>query len=114
MACFETGTVVRLGSREAITLSDIRSATLRVTRGTLWVTQDKNPQDIVLRTGDNWAVERDGDTVIEARGGATFCIVARYAAAPTGLPARSGGTRRLLGALAARLQAPRRRTVPYF
>ncbi|MGE5668570.1 MAG: DUF2917 domain-containing protein [Betaproteobacteria bacterium] len=114
MACFETGTVVRLGSREAITLSDIRGATLRVTRGTLWVTQDKNPQDIVLRTGDDWAVERGGDTVIEAHGGATFCIVAPHAAGPIRLPARRGSSSRLVGALAAWLQAPRRRTVPYF
>ncbi|HSQ80371.1 MAG TPA: DUF2917 domain-containing protein [Casimicrobiaceae bacterium] len=114
MACFETGTVVRLGSREAITLADIGGATLRVTRGTLWVTQERNPQDIVLRVGDNWAVERDGDTVIEAQGSATFCIVAPYDAAPIRLPARTGGTSWFHGAITALLHVPRRRTVPYF
>jgi hypothetical protein len=114
MACFETGTVVRLGSREAITLSDIRGATLRVTRGTLWVTQEGERQDIVLRVGDHWAVERRGDTVVEARGGATFCIVAPNAAAPIRLPARKARAARLADAIATWLQAPRRHTVPYF
>ena len=114
MACFETGTVVRLGSREAITLADIRGATLRVTRGSLWVTQEGNAQDIVLRVGDNWAVERDGDTVIEAQGSATFCIVAPYNAAPIGVPARTGGRSRFLDAVAAWLHAPQRQRVPYF
>jgi hypothetical protein len=114
MACFETGTVVRLGSREAITLADIRGATLRVTRGTLWVTQEKNPRDIVLRTGDNWVVERDGDTVIEAQGSATFCIFAPYDAAPIWRPARTGMVARFLGAITPWLQGPQRQRVPYF
>lgn len=114
MACFETGTVVRLGSREAIALADIRGATLRVTRGALWVTQQRDLQDIVLRVGDSWAVERDGDTVVEAQGDTTFRIVAPYDAAPIRLPATTARTRRFLGAIAAWLHAPQRNGVPYF
>jgi len=114
MACFETGTVVRLDAREAITLADIRGATLRVTRGTLWVTQQNHAQDIVLRVGDSWAVERDGDTVVEAQGSTTFCIVAAHGAATTRRPARAGGVSRFLAAMAARLQAAQRQSVPYF
>ena len=114
MACFETGTVVRLGSREAITLADVRGATLRVTRGTLWVTQEKHPQDIVLRVGDSWAVECDGDTVVEAQGSATFCVVARHHAAPIGRHARTGGASRLLAAIGAWLHAAQRQSAPYF
>ncbi|HEV2219567.1 MAG TPA: DUF2917 domain-containing protein [Casimicrobiaceae bacterium] len=87
MARFETETLVRLGAREAITLADIRGATLRVTRGALWVTQQRDRQDIVLRVGDRWAVERDGDTVIEALGDTSFRMVARDGAAPIRLPA---------------------------
>ena len=114
MACFETGTVVRLGTREAITLADVRGATLRVTRGTLWVTQEKHPQDIVLRVGDSWAVERNGDTVVEAQGSATFCIVARHDAAPIRRDVRTGTASRLLAAAAAWLHAARRQSAPYF
>lgn len=113
MARFETGTVVRLGSREAITLADIRGATLRVTRGALWMTQQRDRQDIVLRVGDSWAVERDGDTVVEALGDTTFCMVAPSGAAPIRLPARAARVSRFLDAIAAWLHAPQRNGVPY-
>ncbi len=43
MACFEHGTIVELAAREVVTLPDVRSATLRVTRGTLWITQEDDP-----------------------------------------------------------------------
>lgn len=35
MACYESGTVISLANREAITLPDVRGATLRVAKGTL-------------------------------------------------------------------------------
>jgi hypothetical protein len=79
MACFETGTVVSLDSREAVTLPGIRGATLRVTQGTLWLTQEGDPHDVVLRTGDNFVVESDGATVVEAQDAALFCVVGRRA-----------------------------------
>ncbi len=88
MACFESGTVVSLASREAITLPDISGATLRVTRGTVWLTQENDRKDVVLRPGDNWLVERDGDTVVEAQDAVVFCIVGRQGAALK-LPARA-------------------------
>ena len=68
MACFESGTVVSLDAREAVTLPGIRGATLRVTQGTLWLTQEGDPNDIVLRAGDNFVVESAGVTVVEALG----------------------------------------------
>ncbi|MBS0326480.1 MAG: DUF2917 domain-containing protein [Proteobacteria bacterium] len=74
MSCFETGTVVSLEPHEAVTLPDVRGATLRVTRGTLWVTQDGSRHDVVLRGGDSWVVERDGATVVEAQNDALFCV----------------------------------------
>ncbi len=114
MARFETGTVVRLGSREAITLVDIRGATLRVTRGALWMTQQRDRQDIVLRVGDSWAVERDGDTVVEALGDTAFCMVAPYGAAPIRLPARAARVSRFLDGILAWLHPPQRNDVPYF
>lgn len=77
MACFETGTVVTLADREAIALPDIRGATLRVAQGTVWLTEERQPHDVVLRPGDNWVVEHDGKTVVEAQNDAVFCIVGR-------------------------------------
>ena len=114
MACFETGTIVRLGAREAITLPDIGGATLRVTRGTLWITQDRTARDTVLRTGDSWAVERDGATVVEAQERATFAIVAPRPARPIRVPARPGVGSRLVRGVAAWLSPPPGHRAPYF
>ena len=110
MACFESGTVISLGNREAITLPDLRGATLRVTRGTLWLTEERDRSDIVLRPGDNWVVESDGATVVEAQSDAVFCIVGGANAALK-LPAYARAHVGLLSTLAGLFGAPRR--VPY-
>jgi len=75
MLCNGYDDVVELKSGELAELRDVRGATLRVTRGTLWVTQDRDVRDVVLRTGDVWTVEREGLTLAEAQGDATFCVV---------------------------------------
>ena len=111
MACFETGTVVNLTAREAITLPNIRGATLRVTRGTLWLTEERARDDVVLRPGDNWLVESNGNTVVEAQGDATFRIVGLGGAGVLRpATARPGFIR---SALASLLVAPRSHSVPY-
>ena len=77
MACFEHGTIIDLAARESVSLPDIRGTTLRVTRGTLWITQENDTQDIVLRAGDTWMVEKNGLTIIEAQEDTTFCALGR-------------------------------------
>ena len=116
MACFQYGTIVELAARDVVTLQDLRSATLRVTRGTLWITQEDDPQDVVLRAGDNWVVERNGLTVVEAQDDAIFCVVGRHLETPIatrGVSARSPWTR-MRNAAAAFLASPLRGAVPYF
>ncbi len=79
MACFESGTVIEMNRREAVTLTDVRGATLRVARGTIWLTQQDDPADIILRVGDNYVVEREGRTVIEAQDeDSLVCVVGRH------------------------------------
>jgi hypothetical protein len=112
MACFESGTVVSLDSREAVTLPAIRGATLRVTQGTLWLTQEGNPNDVVLRTGDNFVVESDGATVVEAMGATLFCIIGRQADTLR-VPARAARRSALWSALAGLLTPPPRHHAPY-
>ena len=116
MACFQHGTIVELTARDVVTLPDLRSAKLRVTRGTLWITQEDDPQDVVLRAGDNWVVERNGLTVVEAQDDAIFCVVGRHLETPIatrGVSARSPWTR-MRNAAAAFLASPLRGAVPYF
>ena len=116
MACFQHGTIVELAARDVVTLPDLRSAMLRVTRGTLWITQEGDPQDVVLRAGDNWVVERNGLTVVEAQDNAVFCVMGRQL--ETTVATRSVGARspwtRMRDAAAAFLATPLRGTVPYF
>jgi len=111
MACFETGTVVNMSAREAITLPNIRGATLRVSRGTLWLTEERARDDVVLRAGDNWLVESSGNTVVEAQGDTTFRIVGLRGAAleHSAVAPRSG----FISTLASWLTTPPARTVPY-
>ncbi|HEX6137399.1 MAG TPA: DUF2917 domain-containing protein [Casimicrobiaceae bacterium] len=112
MSCFESGTVISLRNREAITLPGLRGATLRVTRGTLWLTEERERSDIVLRPGDNWLVESDGATVVEAQSDAVFCVVGRGSAAvkpPASAQAHAG----LLATLAGLFGAPSRQA-PHF
>ena len=74
MACSDDR-VMELNDGDLAELRDVRGATLRVTRGTLWITQDRDVRDVVLRAGDVWMVERDGLTLVEAQEPAAFCIV---------------------------------------
>ena len=60
-------TTIDLRNRETLAINDIRGATLHVLRGTVWITQENDSRDVVLRPGDVWAVERDGLTIIEAQ-----------------------------------------------
>ena len=78
MACFEHGTIIDLAARESVPLPDLRGTTLRVTRGSVWITQENDTQDVVLRAGDNWVIERNGLTLMEAQLDATVCVLGRH------------------------------------
>lgn len=64
----------------ALRLADARGTTLRVLRGQLWVTQDRDPRDIVLEAGDTWTVERNGLTLATAQRDSVVAIAGRAAA----------------------------------
>jgi hypothetical protein len=113
MLCNGYDHVLDLADGDLVELRDVRGATVRVTRGTLWITQDRDVRDVVLRTGDVWTIERDGLTLAEAQGAATFCVVG---GAPRRVP--RGGARptlpeRLVAWLAALDRNRAGRFVPY-
>ena len=60
---------------DMLELDDARGTTLRVTRGTLWVTQERDRRDLVLGVGDAWTIERHGLTIGEARGDAAVVVI---------------------------------------
>ena len=117
MACLRSGTLVDLALRESIVLTDIEGVTLRVNRGTVWITLENDTRDIVLRAGDTWQVERPGRTIIAAQSRAVLWAVgrgmeraARRATRPSWLSARLP---RLRKALAGWGSLAPRRPVPY-
>jgi hypothetical protein len=74
MTCDGYTTVWELVPREVISLDGARGATLRVTRGRVWLTQERDARDIVLDAGDAFTIECGGRTVVEALEGATLCL----------------------------------------
>ena len=75
----------------ASTLLDARAAVGRAARrgdrieclsGTLWITQDGDPRDTVLGTGESFTADRDGRLLASAMGagGARFLMLAAGAA----------------------------------
>lgn len=78
MACDGYTKVWQLAPREVVLLDGARGTTLRVTRGRVWLTQERDPRDIILAAGDVFTVERGGRTVVEAQGDATVCVMAHY------------------------------------
>jgi hypothetical protein len=75
MLCNGDDKVLDLAHGDLVELADARGTTLRVTKGTLWITQERDRRDIVLAAGDVWTVEQHGLTLVEAQGAATVCLV---------------------------------------
>jgi hypothetical protein len=111
MARFESGTRIEMNVRETVALRDVRGATLHILRGTVWITQQNDSQDIVLRTGDTWTVERNGLTLVEAQACTRFRVIGRQISPPA--PVRTPVFSRVRAALASLLTMPTRRPVPY-
>ena len=78
MLCAGYTKVWDLASGELVRLDGARGTTLRVTRGTLWITLENDTRDIVLTAGDSYTIDRGGLTLIEAQGAAAVCVMAHY------------------------------------
>src|SRR2546425_11716848 len=78
MTCSGYTKVWELAPDELIGLDSGRGTTLRVTRGTLWLTFEHDTRDVVLTVGDTFTVDRGGLTLIQAHGNTTVCVLARH------------------------------------
>jgi hypothetical protein len=78
MACDGYTKVWELADNEIVGLDGARGTTLRVTRGTLWLTFERDTRDVVLAAGDVFTIDRGGLTLVEAQGEATVCVIARH------------------------------------
>jgi hypothetical protein len=80
--CDRLSKTLDLSRGEILALDDARGTTLRVSRGTVWVTQEKELRDVVLGAGDTWAVERHGLTLVEAHAPTVLDVVGPASDAP--------------------------------
>lgn len=78
MLCEGYTKVWDLAAGEIVRLDGARGTTLRVTRGRIWVTLERELQDFVLEAGDVFTIERGGLTIVEAQGSAAVCVMARH------------------------------------
>lgn len=118
MACFKHGTIIDLAAGENVSLPNMRGTTLRITRGAVWITQENDTKDIVLRAGDNWVVEKNGLTILEAQESTTLCALGRQIGTFVIPPAAAGRApsmfaTRVREALAAFFAGPIRNPYPH-
>jgi hypothetical protein len=78
MICAGYTKVWELAPDELVKLDGARGTTLRVTRGTLWLTLEHDTRDVVLEAGDTFTIDRGGLTLIEAQSSATVCVLAHH------------------------------------
>lgn len=64
-----------LSSRKILTSSFPECGKITCTRGTLWITRDGYPEDILLRAGNSLVCERGSRFVIEALENAALEII---------------------------------------
>jgi hypothetical protein len=115
MTCDGYTKVWDLAPGELVKLDGARGTTLRVTRGTLWITLEHDTRDVVLEAGDTFTIDRGGLTLVEAQAATTVCVLARHVDEVRQRPDRPGLGRRLAAWLASTGAADRdRRYAPYY
>jgi hypothetical protein len=60
--------VVELQQGEILPLERARGVRITAVEGTLWVTEEHDPVDVVLEAGESHAVETAGRTLVQAMG----------------------------------------------
>jgi hypothetical protein len=115
MVCAGYTKVWELAPNELVRLAGARGTTLRVTRGTLWLTLEDDTRDVVLTAGETFTIDRGGLTLVEAQSDAMVCVIAHYIdevrvrrPAPTLFERIHAGLRSIGTA------SLERRTVPYY
>jgi hypothetical protein len=65
---------LRLARGQTIKLIDALGSTLRVAEGSVWVTEEDVPRDVVLGAGAAYRLSRNGLALVHAFGDATVAL----------------------------------------
>jgi hypothetical protein len=74
---------ITLQGAEVMTLDDSLNATISCVAGSLWVTQDGDPRDVILHAGQKYQVDRASRVVVYANTQATLEVASGQADART-------------------------------
>jgi hypothetical protein len=94
-------TPVCLAKSQAVTLTDAKGSQIRCLSGGLWITQDRDPRDVVLQAGESFTLDRAGPAIVWA-----FAQSSVEVRAPQP-PRRFAAIARRWGELAPRHRSPR-------
>ena len=67
--------ILWLGPDQLLELRDAQGRMLTTVIGTLWMTQDGDPRDVVIGPGDSRRIERDGVTLAQTLDGAAYVLI---------------------------------------
>ena len=99
---------VHLAKDQFLTLSEVDGVEIGCETGSLWITQDNDPRDVVLATGERFMPDRAGKVIVHALRPSTVRT--------TSLPERARSSalddlKQWVRAISASLQRPRLTTV---
>jgi Protein of unknown function (DUF2917) len=90
-----TQSEIRLGKKQLLTVTGGKGQPVVCRKGSIWITQDGDVRDVVLREGESFTLDRAGPAIVQSFEPAAFCL---------GKPARRARRERA-GGLAERLHA---------
>ena len=100
-----------LAKRSSLVLDGAKGTTVAVDRGTLWITLESDPRDIILAAGMNFRIDRAGRTIVTAEQDSWVRLI-RTRTMPERFRALLGRARSAIGRAWFRKAQPR--AVPYY
>ena len=70
-----TGRPIHLKSREILDIHDGEGLAVNCLRGVLWITQSDDTDDIIVRGGETFVLDRDGLALISAPSGPADLVI---------------------------------------
>lgn len=81
-------TTLVLGECDVLSLTDAIGALVTVRAGSVWITQDLDTTDYIVRPGERFSISRSGRTVLQSFGEAEVSVVGASSRVP--LPVGQG------------------------
>ena len=71
------GGALELHENQYLHMRDSPGWTIKVVTGTIWITQESDSRDIVLKDGNSFVLDRKGSALVRSLSGANICLKSR-------------------------------------